>query len=207
MKITEPTTVLTDYLLGAGACVAGLRLLSENWRRPQWSVRLWALAFLSAAVAALAGGTSHGVKLIATERVQQQFWRTSLYSIGIASSLMLCGTIIATLPRRWRRWLLAGALGKFVLFAGWIRTSPEFRYVLYEYASSMLGILLLERRRKRHGSEAITAGILTSFVAGAVQRTGFREGKHFNNNDLYHLIQLVAVYLFYRGGTTMEDYS
>lgn len=209
MRLTEPTTVVTDYLLGGMATWCGVRLLRTTRKRRQRSVLLWALGFLAAAGAAFTGGTAHGVKEIAAEQTQQRLWKSSLYAIGLTSFFLLAATIVSTLPRPWQRPLLIATGVKFAGFAAWMTTHDEFRYALYDYVTAMLGVLLL------HGKDAagpdaerarlIIGGLLVSFVAGGVQQSGFRRGQHFNHNDAYHLIQIGALYLFYQGGRLLED--
>ena len=42
--------------------------------------------------------------------------------------------------------------------------------------------------------------------AGAmVQASGFRLHEHFNHNDLYHVIQMVALVLLYRGAKRLQS--
>ena len=60
MRITEPTTMLTDYALAALAVWLGGRLLRNGRDGGETSRVLWAVSFLGVALAAAAGGTSHG---------------------------------------------------------------------------------------------------------------------------------------------------
>jgi hypothetical protein len=39
-----------------------------------------------------------------------------------------------------------------------------------------------------------------SVLAALVQQSGLTLHRNFNHNDLYHVIQLVALWLLYRGG-------
>jgi len=43
------------------------------------------------------------------------------------------------------------------------------------------------------------AAAVVSALAAAVQASGFSLHQHFNHNDLYHVIQIAALWLFYRG--------
>jgi hypothetical protein len=51
----------------------------------------------------------------------------------------------------------------------------------------------------------IVAGVLVSLVAGLLQARRVGWHRHFNHNDLFHVIQMIAVYLLYRGGTLLVD--
>ena len=43
------------------------------------------------------------------------------------------------------------------------------------------------------------AGVAVSVMGALVQASGFALHAHFNHNDLYHVIQIGAMFLFYRG--------
>ena len=51
----------------------------------------------------------------------------------------------------------------------------------------------------------LIAGVLVSLVAGIVQARRLALHRHFNHNDLYHVIQMAALYAFYRGGALLVD--
>jgi hypothetical protein len=51
----------------------------------------------------------------------------------------------------------------------------------------------------------ILAGVAVCVVAALVQASGFALHRHFNHNDLYHLIQIAAMALLYRGARRLRD--
>jgi hypothetical protein len=51
----------------------------------------------------------------------------------------------------------------------------------------------------------LTGGVLVSLVAGLVQARRVGLHRHFNHNDLFHVIQMVGLYLYYRGGALLVD--
>jgi hypothetical protein len=53
----------------------------------------------------------------------------------------------------------------------------------------------------------VLAAIAVSAVAGAVQFYRVALHEHFNHNDLYHVIQIVGVVLFFRGGKLLRERS
>ncbi len=57
----------------------------------------------------------------------------------------------------------------------------------------------------KEGRKWLIAGTLVTFAGIAVQQTGFRHGAAFNHNDTYHLIQIAALYLFFRCARVVED--
>jgi hypothetical protein len=77
--------------------------------------------------------------------------------------------------------------------------------VVYDYAAAMIAVLLLQAWAPSRATPWIGAAILVSFGAGAIQVSGFSLHRHFNQNDLYHLVQMAAMISFYRGGRRLQD--
>ena len=110
MQITEPMTLLTDYILAAGSLFFAVRLKAITQNQGQTCRKLWGLAFLFAAVAALLGGTYHGFSVYLGEFLHPALWNSTVYFIGLASGLMISGTLTASLNRQDEsvRWFLSG---------------------------------------------------------------------------------------------------
>ena len=53
-------------------------------------------------------------------------------------------------------------------------------------------------RRDRRAARWMLAGVAVSAIAAVVQQSGWSLHEHFNHNDLYHVIQGVAIWLLYR---------
>ena len=85
----------------------------------------------------------------------------------------------------------------------------EFRFVIYDYGSTLAILLLLVVAERTHGVSGhrayIAAGILVSIAAAAVQQSGIRLHQHFNHNDLMHVVQMGGVWLLYKGGARLRD--
>ena len=97
MRITEPTTMLTDYAL-AGLCLYFAAALWSGSRQAGGRrVVLWIAAFLVTALAAFAGGTAHGFRLSLGER-WDSVWTITVWSIG-ASSVLLITTGVRSVLR------------------------------------------------------------------------------------------------------------
>ena len=209
MQISEPMTMITDYLLGAWALYLASKLLQKGKSIGQRSILFWGLSFIATGMAALIGGTSHGFALYFGTMTREVIWISTLYTIGFASLFLLSAAIFATLKNSLRDWLIAVTAVKFILFAVWIVSHSEFKYVIYDYVPAMIGVLILQAYGKyRRGDKSaawIISGILVSFGAAAVQQSGFTLHEHFNNNDLYHVIQMGALFLLYRGGLLLVD--
>lgn len=206
MKLNEPTTTLTDYVLAAECLILGVLLLRNS--AGQRSIFLWGAAFLLIVTAAVAGGTFHGFR----EQLgpfSAPLWKIVVYSIGLSALLMACATIIATL-RPSLQWIVIGAMVlKFAIFSYRSVTRTEYKYVAYEGLMSMGIIIVLQliALSTRHSLSArwILAGTALSVAAAGIQVSGFSLHRNFNQNDLYHVIQMIAMYIWYRGGLLLRD--
>jgi hypothetical protein len=210
MLISEPITTLTDYAIAGEALIfAGLLLKPNPKSLISPPVLFWAAAFVGVAIAALCGGTYHGFYLSLPIDVKWALWRGLTYALSFSSGCMLAAAV-SELPQWVQAWAW-GAIGlKSALYLSWTAFHPNFVYIIVDYLSAMLLILLLQIRatdrqiKGRNSSAWIVAGVLGSLVAAGVQGIGFKGAEYFNQNDLYHLVQMVALYFFYRGACVIK---
>ena len=209
MSIAEPATLLTDYLLAAVAAWLGWDLLRRNRSAAQRSRSLWALAFLGLGLSAFTGGTVHGFVNALGERQAAVLWKVTVCLIGVVDWLMLCGSLTAALGRPWRTAALLAATIKLMAYIAFMTTHDEFKYVVYDYGSSMILILLVLAipgvMRGKPGAGFILAGLLLSFVAAGVQYFHLAPHPRFNHNDLYHVIQIAATWVLALGARRLRD--
>ena len=207
MSITEPATMLTDYALGALCLWLGWKLYAPAASRRQTAVSLWAGAFFATALASFVGGTFHGFTSILSDSTLEGLWKVTVYLTGFSSFFLLSAVLVAGLPHSVRRWALALTTLKLVVYLAWMVTHDDFLFVVYDYGSAMILILIFQVRAfyKFQSSAAgwIVGGILLSFVGATIQQSGVSLHQHFNHNDLFHVVQMVAFYLLYRGGKTL----
>ena len=206
MPIAEPMTVLTDYGLAAVAGALGAIL----WKRAehQGSRRLWAASFLAVAGAAAAGGTWHGFAPRMDAAAATALWRLTYGLVGLGNFLILAGAVVAAARVPARDWLIGAAALRFTVSFALLVLHPDFRYVVYDYAGTLVGLLVLAAwlaRRGRPGAPAIVAGVAASRAGAAVQRLGLAPSAAFNHNDLFHVIQAVGLYLYGLAGRRLRD--
>jgi hypothetical protein len=199
-------TVFTDYGLAAvGAALAvKLQARAEGHR----SRRLWAACFLAVALAAVAGGTSHGWAPRMDQAARIALWRVTYGLVGLGNLFILAGAAVAATRARLRTALIVALVVRFAVWFAFISMRPDFRYVVYDYAGTLLGLLVLAawlRRRGRPGAAWIAAGVLASLAGAAIQRAGLDPGPAFNHNDLFHVVQTFGLYLYFRGGQVLAD--
>jgi len=199
--IAEPATLLTDYALaGATAWLAYLLSRAREGRRAR---SFWTLAFAASALGALLGGTWHGFAPGLAEIALVLLWKATVLSIGVASFGMLAGSAFATTSSAAAKALLAIAAAKLAIYSGWMLFHDDYVYVIADTGAAMAAVAALHGwsaiRLRDRASPWILAGVGVSALAAAVQASGFAPHRYFNHNDLYHVIQIAAMLLFYTG--------
>ncbi len=205
--MTEPMTMLTDYALGLLALTFGYATLRKNRVDGSTSRSLWACAFLSLSLGALAGGTWHGFQW--EESLGDSLWKTTTLSMGFTSLFMTTAIVFANCGGKARKGWLALVGIKFLLYAGLSTISDDFRIVIADYGSAMLVILAIALvqtlRKSRPEAPWLATGVGVSLIASGIQASGISLHEHLNHNDLFHLVQMPALYLFLRGGILLQD--
>ena len=206
----EAVVAVTDYLLAAAAFAGAWALLRAVPRRPGRGLRLWAAGFVSLGAAALLGGTWHGFHARIGDPTGEVLWKATLASAGLAGFLLVAGAAFSFVPRRAAGWTTAAAAIKFAVFLPAALSSDGFGPVILDSAATLAALLLLallalRRRRAPEAARWILAGIALSAAAAAIE--GVRPGLPWplTPDAAYHLVQLLALVFFYRGGRLFPD--
>jgi hypothetical protein len=207
MTLSEPATLLTDYLLAAVAAALGTRLAWRGPARPAGR-RLWAAAFLVGAVAALAGGTVHGFAPSLPPLVRAGLWKTWLVGAGLANGLLLLAMAAATLPRGWRRAALVATAGKLALYLVAVTCSDAARLAVGDAAVTIPLILVLAlagagEDRPRLGWLVMALAVSALGLGAQVSRVALHP--RFNHNDVCHVGLAAALVPLYRAGGRLGE--
>jgi len=199
-------TVLTDY----GLAAVGGALAVALWARAEGQVSrtLWAACFLAVAVAAVAGGTWHGWSPRLARPTAQNLWLLTYVFMALGNAFILSGSAWAAARAPLRAALTAAVVLRFVVWFALIAHEPDFRYVVYDYAGTLVGLLALAAWlgwRGRPGAGWIAGGVAVSLAGAVIQRARAAPSPGFNHNDLFHVIQAVGLYLYFQGGRRLED--
>jgi hypothetical protein len=62
-------------------------------------------------------------------------------------------------------------------------------------------------RHQVESAKWILSGVAVSVLSAAIQRSGYDVHVHFNHNDLYHVVQIAGLYLFYRGASLLPNFK
>ena len=209
VQIFEPMTLATDVLLGLLTATLGWRMVREGGAASRHAPRLFGSALGATAIGSFAGGTYHGFAPILDPAVAALLWKLATLAMGVASFLLTAAAITSAWAGSLRRGLLVAAAVKLLVYSAWMLTHDDFLFVIVEYGSSLLVVLGLLALHRLHGAERfrtyLGGGILVSIVAAVIQQTGVRLHRHFNHNDLMHVVQMGAVWLLYQGGRRLHD--
>lgn len=136
--------------------------------------RDWALMFFFTACGSFFGGTFHGFG-------GEAWWKLTVYSIGLASLCLL-------LP-----FLRVVAIAIFIVYAFVMVTHDNFGFVIADYGLSLLILSIVMIVRWSPASPWVLAGVAVSVIAAVVQQSPLPE-----QNAIYHVIQLVALWLLFK---------
>jgi len=209
MQLTEPTTLITDYVLGAVSMFLGSRLIIFGLDRRQRSVLFWGIAFVATAMAALVGGTYHGFLGQLGSSGQFVLWKLTMLFAGAMSFSMLTGSLLGTVnPSLWP-WVIALTVSKFVVFLIFVTKTDNFLVVIMDYLPAMVGVLichLIQAYKSPSPSHLwISCGVLISVFGAWLQQENVGLSPNFNHNDLYHVIQTVGMVAFFKGAALLRD--
>ena len=201
LVIFEPTTTLTDYMITGFAWWCAVRLGLPAGSR---STSLWAAGFFFIGLAALLGGTSHGFGFYLSDTASFLVWKATVYAVGISMLFAVAGTIEGAFPPRAARVTLHLAnVAGFAIYALWMIDHSEFVYVIYHYVPAMITIALIELwaffSRDSRSAPWLVSGVIVTLAGAVIQQSGFAIHVHFNHNDLFHVVQIAGLYLFWRG--------
>ena len=211
LAIFEPWTALTDAILAAWVAFWAAYLFSRaNGSKP---VTLWACSFLASAISSLAGVAFHGTRIVFGFTTPTAIvWKMVPTATAAATLCLGWAAAIVWLRPAARRIAVSLLFVEFVACLGVTFFWPDpkianaFAVTLADAIPVLLAILIGCALHWQDGSaRLIAAGIVTAFVAGGVQASGWHKGNPPDCNDIFHVIQMAAMYLLYRGGSLLPN--
>lgn len=198
MTIHEPGTLISDLVLAAVSATLAFRLRRATAPN-NTPARAWAGTLALAAASSALGGLSHGFGPELPAWADALLWRATLWTLSLAAATMAWSLVdeLAASDRR-RGWQVA-IVAKAAVFIGITALVPQFVLAIADYGVAMLAWLGAGIVCRRAWRGWFLAGVGVSIVAAVVQQAGPDLAMHFNHNDLFHLIQVGALWLLYRG--------
>ena len=202
---TEQTTAVTDALLALLA-LGGLVLLLRLRSRDPQKVTIWAAAFLCLLLASALGAVMHGVET--TDRVHRLLWLLIYLCLGLLVACFVVGAAHDLRGERVARRVAPVMIVIAILFFAITQLidGAFVMFVIYEAVAlsfALLGYLWLSLIRQRPGAGLMTAGILVTLTAAAIQATRLVPQISvvwtFDHNGLFHIVQMLGVVLIVLG--------
>jgi hypothetical protein len=207
--VTEPMTVATNAVLAVLAFVFAVRLAYQPAAEGSAARGCLAAAMLATGFAALIGAFAHGADPARDATLRARSWRGALYATGFIGAASVASVAFFAARASTRSAILAFAGIKLLVFIVRVTPHPEFRVAAADYGGALAIVLVGAAyetfRRQAPGMVWLIVGVLVSLVAGIVQARRLALHRHFNHNDLYHVVQMAALYAFYRGGALLVD--
>lgn len=204
--VDEPTTVATDLALAGFAGYWAAALLTAGADRGDAGIAtvVWGAGFAATALAAALGGIVHGFQHRMGPRYARPLWRATLHVITLGSAAMLAAAVLVSPSGSLRAAGLSVVAVKLLAVTALLARRPEFRPALVDHGIALVAVLALQlvawAGQGAASAPWIIAGIAVSAVAGTIQALGIAPHPRFNHNDLYHVVQIAALWLLYRGG-------
>lgn len=191
---TERTTAATDLLLALQATLWAIYL----GQLTSWKALIWATAFSLLAVATTLGAIRHG--LVWADRPRRQWQHGTSFALGLCLALFFIGLVYDLGGPQWAALMLPVAVLLAVAFFSTTLFFPAqfIVFVIYEallLVAALCGYGWLMLMTPLAGSGFMVLGILLTLIAAIIQtRKKIRLTFIwvFDNNGLFHLIQLVA---------------
>ncbi len=196
MTVHEPSTLLTDYLLAALAGWLAWRL-ALGASAAISATRWWGRTLGLTAISAFVGGSYHGFGPN-FPAVVGIWWTAVLLIVCLLSAAMAMSLLHELVPvKQHRLWLTLIAV-KFTGFTVWAIVHPVFVVVIADYGMTLVAWAVAALWVRRAWSGWMLTGIALSVVAAVAQQMRWGLSPQFNHNDLYHVIQALALVAFYR---------
>lgn len=202
MTVHEPATVVTDLLLAGMGGIFAVHLRRRPPERSK-SRRWWILALWLMSGAALVGGLYHGFAPELPQALELWWWRLVLWIICGLGFTMGMSLLHELQPPGMRGWTV-GLAGKSLIamvVSGW---HPEFVVAMADYGLSMLAWAVAAMIVRRPWRGPMLGGVGLSVLAALVQQEQWGLSSWFNHNDVFHVIQALALVAFYRAGRLLE---
>ena len=208
--IYEPMTVFTDLLIMIfGIWFAreiqmwfNVRLMEVHWH--------FANYFYLIAFTAFFGAIYHTI-YPENETIRDFVWKLTMLGIGFSVFAMLMGTLYYFLPFdsvQYGKW---GITAVIFLFTIWIYFDHDLMNAIKLYIPSVIfvmGVMLYGWLGKGgNGALWIFVGFFVTLLGSSFTVTKYGFHKHFNSNDIFHIIQIGGMYLIYRGTMFITNFS
>lgn len=197
----ERMTAWTDLAMGLVAVYCAVSLSASTGFRPA----IWTWAFGLLGIASFLGAIAHGYEM--SRKLNDRLWLPINLSLGLALGLFVVGALFdlsgETVAKTALPVMLAVGCG-FFLFTLW-KPGTFMTFIAYEAVAMLfaLGVYVyLFFIYALTGAGWMLLGVTVTILAAIVQATG-KAGRgifwYFDNNGVFHLIQMAGIILLWLG--------
>jgi len=197
----ERVTAWTDVLMGLLAGFIAFQLPQI----PGFKFTVWAWAFALLTLSSFLGATAHGYEM--ARKTNDRLWMPINLSLGLVLGLFVVGALFDLSGEAIARMVLPIMLVigfGFFLVTVW-KPGTFMTFIAYEAVAMLfaLGVYVyLLFTSSLAGAGWMVTGVMVTIIAAAVQATG-KAGKgifwYFDNNGIFHLIQMAGMVLLWMG--------
>jgi len=197
----ERVTALTDIFMGLLAVFAVFYLSRFSGFR----FELWSWVFGLLAFSSFLGAAAHGFEM--SQKTNDRIWMPINLSLGLALGLFVVAALFdlsgEALARKSLPLMLVIGFG-FFLVTVW-KSGTFLTFIAYEALAMLFAFgayAWLFFTSELAGTGWMVAGVFVTILAAVIQATG-KAGKgivwHFDNNGIFHLIQMIGLFLLLVG--------
>lgn len=208
MYISEPWTFATDVLLALISFYYARRIAQDPQSHLSMAYRLWVGSFIMIGAAAFQGAIYHGFAHILPSTLHTAFRVGTLWSLSATAFFISLSVLRYACPRKSSLFtFIFGLIAvKSIVFASIAAVQIKFGIAIIDYGSAfVIALVVFLFSIKRSGAKGMILGILVSMIAAAVQTLKIAPSEYFNHNDLYHVIQIAGLYIFYKNSQKLTD--
>ncbi len=199
LKITEPTTLITDYLIFVESLIFFIALFLT--KQPTQAFYFIQSYWLFLGMGGLLGGTSHGFKLMLGENLDSKIWTLTLFTIGISTTSLFLGISTLYFVPPFTDYINLIMLGVLTFYIYKVNKSKLFRHTVVFYGFVMVIAFLISSVEfiisGDIGSLYLILGFITVFLASFIQVKQITLHKNFNHNDLFHVVSMIGAIFMY----------
>ncbi|MFL3051114.1 MAG: DUF6962 family protein [Candidatus Neomarinimicrobiota bacterium] len=207
--IYEPTTFITNIPLIIMTTIYGQKILGIYSETSHPFHFNFGWSFFSLGLAALAGALFHGFGPYFRSVIREWIWKIVLICLGLAFffSLMAASAAIFSLNSYiiFRHLFVIGLVAFLFQTLRFHGFGQSLKFFAISQLLVIIAFLFLTIKSYDRGYlNILLSGCLTA-IAGGLWLRGWSLHKKFNKNDFFHVIQLVSIWLTYRGASLINN--
>ncbi len=199
--IYEPTTTITDFIIFFMGCYYSWVIMHISGSIFH---KIWAISFISLSLSAFLGGISHGFGPKLSKIAKMIIWRLTLLLVGLTALVLLFSVLTIITNGTINIRILPFLITLYGYYIYKVYKNDSFLIAIKFYLPliviSLACFLYVFFYKGYVGALFISVGLLVTLFASLIQSSKIVLHNHFNHNDLFHIVQMIGMYLMFEGG-------